>query len=125
MLFGWLAHNYTSNYRKLIMLDRLKAAAEAFRKGAVEEIKEKEEEPKAPEKETPRVEVLGIVHDPKRGVKISLDWNQEFVDYLRENGVLGEDDEVVVQKWITMLFRDILEEESTSEEIPSEEIPSL
>lgn len=102
------------------MLDRLKAAAEAFRRGAVEEIKEVEES-KKPEKETPRVEILGIVHDLEKGVKISLDWNQEFVDYLRENGVLGEDDEVVVQKWITMLFRDILEEgnESTSEEIPS------
>ncbi|KKM95915.1 hypothetical protein LCGC14_1183310 [marine sediment metagenome] len=91
------------------MLKRLKAAAEAFRKSAVEEIKE--------EKKTPWVKILGGVHDPSKGVKISLDWNKEFVDYLRENKITGTDDEAVVQKWVTMLFRDMMEEgkENTDE----------
>lgn len=90
------------------MLKRLKAAAEAFRKSAVEKKEEKKE---------PWVEILGGVHDPSKGVKISLDWNKEFVDYLRENGITGTDDEAIVQKWVTMLFRDMMEEgkENTNE----------
>lgn len=89
------------------MLDRLKAAVKAFQRDAVKKTKTE-----------PRVEIIGAVHDPKKGVKIDLDWNEEFVDYLRENGITGTTDEVVVQKWVTLLFRDMLE--ASEEKAPNE-----
>lgn len=85
------------------MLERLKAAVAAFQQGAAENKKEEE-------KDTPKVEIIGAVHHPEKGVQLNLDWNPEFVEYLRGNGITGADDEVVVQKWITMLFRDMMEE---------------
>jgi len=41
-----------------------------------------------------------------KGVKVDLDWNDAFVDYLKANGVTGADDDQVIQKYITLLLRD-------------------
>ena len=76
------------------MFKRLKAAVAAF---------------KGPKKKTPWVEIKGMIHGADRGrIKIDLDWNDEFVEYLRANGITGTSDELVVQKWITMLYQDII-----------------
>jgi hypothetical protein len=56
----------------------------------------------------PWVEVLGAV-DTSQGVRIELDWNTAFVEYLRENGVTGIDDEQIMQQYITLLLRDMAE----------------
>jgi len=63
----------------------------------------------------PWVDIKGMVEDPEHGIKVDLDWNDEFVEYLRENGITGVDDEVVVQKWITMLYRDLVEQNQQSD----------
>jgi len=58
----------------------------------------------------PWVDIKGILEDPKNGIRVDLDWNDAFVTYLRDNGITGVDDEIVVQKWITMLYRDLIEQ---------------
>ena len=96
--------------------------AEEIRKEILEEVrKEREEEKvvelkrleeeKAEKEKEPWVDIKGIMEDPKNGIRVDLDWNDAFVDYLRENGITGADDEVVVQKWITMLYRDLIEQQ--------------
>lgn len=55
------------------------------------------------------VHIKGAVIDEEHGMKMELDWNDQFIDYLRENGINGADDEVVVQKWITMLYADLMD----------------
>ena len=54
----------------------------------------------------PWVDVIGMTETDK-GVKVDLDWNDAFVDYLRSEGIHGADDDQVVQKWITLLLRDM------------------
>jgi hypothetical protein len=64
----------------------------------------------------PWVDIQGFVQT-ESGVKVELEWNDAFVDYLRQSGISGADDDAVVQKWITLLLRDMADrmEGTTSE----------
>lgn len=55
----------------------------------------------------PYVVVKSSSFDPKRGVQVEMDWNPEFVTYLRQNGFTGASEEDVVSKWFAMLSRDV------------------
>jgi len=57
----------------------------------------------------PWVDIIGWVRTDE-GVKIELEWNDAFVDFLRVEGIKGADDEQVVQKWVTLLLRDMADE---------------
>lgn len=57
----------------------------------------------------PWVDVVGWSETDK-GVKVELEWNDAFVDYLRASGVTGADDDQVVQKWVTLLLRDMADQ---------------
>ena len=57
----------------------------------------------------PWVDIIGWVRTDQ-GVKVELDWNDAFVDYLRANGIKGTDDEQTVQKWVTLLLRDMADD---------------
>jgi hypothetical protein len=57
----------------------------------------------------PWVDVTGWSETDK-GVKVELEWNDSFVDYLRANGVNGADDEQIVQRWVTLLLRDMADQ---------------
>jgi len=41
------------------------------------------------------------------GAKIELDWNDAFIKHLRDNGIVGTDDDQVVQKWLILLMQDM------------------
>ena len=71
------------------------------------------------------VEQMKASHDPwvdiqgwvttEQGVRVELDWNDAFVAHLKSEGIKGADDDQVVQKWVTLLLRDMssqLEEEA-------------
>ena len=38
--------------------------------------------------------------DPQRGIELKLDWDDDFIRYLRSHGYNGASDEIVVQKWL-------------------------
>lgn len=57
----------------------------------------------------PWVDVTGWSETDK-GVKVELDWNDAFVDYLHANGIHSTDDEQTVQKWVTLLLRDMADQ---------------
>lgn len=57
----------------------------------------------------PWVHIKGMVHDPEMGIQIELDWNDAFVKFLRDNGITGSNDNAVVQKYLAMLHRQMLE----------------
>lgn len=103
------------------MFDWFKAKDEIkaeLRKEVLEELraenKAKEEEQQQEEEklsgEDPHVEIKGIVQDPKKGIKIELDWNDAFIKHLRENGFDGVDDDAVVQKYIAILAKQVAED---------------
>lgn len=79
------------------------------RENAARELKQSEE---------PWVEVRAIVPDPKQGAKIELDWNDAFVEYLKQNGINGTTEEAIIQKYIALLLKDMmdtLDEEQANE----------
>lgn len=71
-----------------------------------ETAKEHEEKKNSSE---PWVEVTGESIDPVRGIEIRLDWNAAFIQYLKENGITGRDEDTAVQKWLAFLYQDLIE----------------
>ena len=53
--------------------------------------------------------------DPKSGF-VELDWNEEFVKFLHDNGYVGKDDSEMVNKWFNDLCRTILLQESQDQD---------
>lgn len=89
----------------------LKLAEEFAEKKAADEKIEQEKRDKEP-----WVDIRGMLEDPKHGIKVDLDWNDAFIEYLRDNGITGADEEIVVQKWITMLYRDLMDQQGVDGE---------
>jgi hypothetical protein len=59
------------------------------------------------ESDEPWVDFVGNVRDMEEGQRLEMDWNDAFIKYLRDNGIEGSDDEQVVQKYISLLLRDM------------------
>lgn len=62
----------------------------------------------------PWVDIQGWV-ETSEGVRVELDWNDAFVEHLKGEGITGADEDQVVQRWVTLLLRDMthqLEEEA-------------
>lgn len=70
--------------------------------------KVKKERVKKPK--VPHIEVVGDGFDPKKGIKLELDWNDEFIEYLRKIGYSGVSDEAIVQKWLSDVNAQIIKE---------------
>ena len=62
------------------------------------------------ESDEPWVDFVGNVRDMKEGQRLEMDWNDAFIKYLRDNGIEGSDDEQVVQKYISLLLRDMTDQ---------------
>lgn len=58
--------------------------------------------------DTPWVEITSDSYDKLKGIHIALDWNEAFIDYLIDNGINGVDEETIVQKWLALLYDDLL-----------------
>lgn len=56
----------------------------------------------------PWVEIKSSSVDPVKGLMIELDWNDAFVQYLKDNGIQGRDDETLVQKWVALLYENLI-----------------
>jgi len=57
----------------------------------------------------PWVEIKSAEVSDTRGIQIELDWNDAFVQYLRDNGIVARDDEGVVQKWLLSLYKNLMD----------------
>lgn len=86
----------------------LQRAEEAEKELAVFRTMEAEDEARRSGKE-PWVEIRSADTNDARGLRIELDWNTAFVEYLKENGIKGKIEEEVVQKWLAMLYQDLIE----------------
>ncbi len=58
---------------------------------------------------SPWVDITGW-SETNEGVKVELEWNDAFIDYLAANGVTGTDEEATVQRWVTLLMRDMADQ---------------
>lgn len=55
----------------------------------------------------PLIQILGERIDPEKGVELTLDWNDEFITYLKSNGYHGTSDEAIIQHWLGDLYLDM------------------
>lgn len=83
-------------------LETVKEEVGVFRQQAAED----EARRNGPE---PWVEIKSESVDPVKGIQIELDWNGAFIQYLKEAGLKGRDEETIVQKWIAFLYQDLIE----------------
>lgn len=96
------------------VLDELKGEQE---RELAQKLKEREEAKKVHDEylakmkgsTDPWVEIQGWT-ETAHGVRVELEWNDAFVLYLKEQGVTGADDDQVVQRWITLLLRDMADQ---------------
>jgi hypothetical protein len=57
----------------------------------------------------PWVEIKSESVDPVKGIQIELDWNEAFIQYLKDAGIKARDEETAVQKWLAFLYQDLIE----------------
>ena len=57
----------------------------------------------------PWVEIKSADYSEVKGIHIELDWNEAFIQYLKDNGIKGKDEESIVQKWLAFLYQDLIE----------------
>ena len=80
----------------------------------IQDYLKKEEEKKALASgkygDEPWVDVKAAVIDPEKGAKIELDWNDAFINYLKDYGYTGVDENAIIQKYIAVLLRSITED---------------
>lgn len=55
----------------------------------------------------PWVDFIGQVRDTAQGQRLQMDWNSAFIEYLKASGITGVDEEQIMQKYISMLLRDM------------------
>ena len=77
------------------------------------EINNRYDKEEATEKKEPWVNVIKMGIDPDNVVQgyFELDWNDEFVQYLMAQGIAGDSDEDVVNKWFNAVCRTVLLQE--------------
>jgi len=46
--------------------------------------------------------------DAIRGVQMDMDWNEAFIQYLKDNGSTGRYDEIHIQKFLVMLYQELI-----------------
>lgn len=76
-------------------------------------INNKYDKEEATSKKEPWVTVIKMGMDPENVIQgyFELDWNDEFVQYLMAQGIQGENDEAVVNKWFNAVCRTVLLQE--------------
>lgn len=73
----------------------------------------------------PYVEIRSADYNAERGIQIELDWNDAFIALLRENGINGKTDDIIIQKWLSVLYDDLISRiDSASIEELSQNKPS-
>lgn len=61
------------------------------------------------ESDEPQVAIVSSGLDPVQGIRIELDWNDSFIEYLKASGFEGPDEESIVQRWLAGTAKDLAE----------------
>lgn len=57
----------------------------------------------------PWVEIKSERIDPVKGLQLELDWNEAFIQHLKESGLTGRDEDTIVQRWLALLTHRLVE----------------
>ena len=89
--------------RKVFTEEEVKQLVVAARAEATAETTTTTPPPATPEE--PYVEIKSSDYDPEKGIRLELDWNEPFIDALKQNGFTGIDEDQLVQKWLAQTLR--------------------
>lgn len=64
---------------------------------------------KSKPKNQPYISIIGDTIHPEHGIELALNWTDDFVKYLKESGYSGTTDELVIQKYLVVLYSDMIE----------------
>lgn len=79
-------------------------AAERVEPVIIPEVEPEEEIPEG----TGNLTIKAITHDDQTGkVTVDMDWDSEFVEYLKRNGFTGASEETIVHKYVATLFQNM------------------
>lgn len=60
--------------------------------------------------ETGRLTINAVTYDEENErIKVDMDWDDEFVNYLKRHGFTGTTDEVIVQRYVSTLYRNMID----------------
>lgn len=74
-------------------------------------IHEEDDEPEIGEDREPtgRLTINALTYDEQsEQIRVDMDWDEEFVAYLKRNGFNGATDESIVQKYVATLYRNMV-----------------
>jgi len=69
----------------------------------------------------PWVNLKSAEYDPATGFRIDLDWNDAFIKQLKDNGIDGPNEDVIIQKWLAFLYEDVVKKLGSKQELDKEE----
>ena len=72
-------------------------------------VPDKPPEAPTPDPDEPWVDIKGIVANDGR-IELEADWNDAFIEFLQEQGFNGANDEVIMQQYITVMHRQLMNE---------------
>jgi hypothetical protein len=111
--FDELAAKIISEQEARLAAEAAKEALEEQLTQAKEEVgiyRAQEEADRAKREGTePWVEIKSADYSETKGIHIELDWNEAFIQYLKDNGIKGKDEELTVQKWLAFLYQDLID----------------
>jgi hypothetical protein len=55
----------------------------------------------------PWVELKSADYNEVKGIEIQLDWNEAFIQYLKDNKITGKDEETIIQKWLGAISQEV------------------
>lgn len=58
---------------------------------------------------TPWVEIKSADYSEVKGINIQLDWNEAFIQHLKDSGLTGRDEDAIVQKWLAFMYQGLVE----------------
>lgn len=58
----------------------------------------------------PWVQINSDGYDEVKGVKVAMDWNDAFIDYIEKLNIKGPTDEAAVQRWLALVNLHLIEQ---------------
>ena len=55
----------------------------------------------------PWIEIKSAEYNESKGIQIELDWNDAFIGHLKDSGITGREDDIIVQKWLSLLYQNL------------------
>lgn len=120
-MFNWIKKLFNNNETVVQQADQIKRLQAQTEQ--LQQLLEKKttNSKSAPNDSAPWVNLKSAEYDPATGFRIDLDWNDAFIQQLKDSGIDGPNEDIIIQKWLAFLYEDILKKLGSKQELEREE----